>query len=291
MKSKHHFTSTKVKLMNIYVVSQAVEERMHTPRLLKAAGIPFTLVLDSHKQVQLARKMGYAFVASTETANLVVKRNAITKLAGSGWYIGMDDNVQYFTALPYSARNSLPYSARNSPNNIDTADGQNWRPIFNVECKPARYITLLEKLADEAQEQGAHYAGVATMENPFFRGKRYGLRRFVKSKIFCMNAAAGVRFKHRLCHDSYASAHAVALHGRVLVDNWMFYKAKWYEAGGLGTMQQRIDAGFEVQLEACIAEFPGLVGRAKGKNSALRFLLTSDAAVNRWRAAHGWLKE
>lgn len=268
--------------MKIYIVSQAVEERMHTPRLLKAAGVPFTLVLDSPTQAKAASKLGYGPLLVTGTKDLVEKRNTITKHVGRGWYIGMDDNVQEFTAAALKLRRKSEV--------IDTADGQNWRPQFNQPCEPKEYVELLEDLAEEAMLQRAHYAGVATMENPFFRGKRYGLRRFVKSKIFCMDAAAGVRFKHRMCHDSYASAHAVALHGRVLVDNWLFYRARWYERGGLGSREAREKAGLLQQLQECVDEFPGLVGLARGKNSALRFLRTSDNSVDRWRKEHGWLK-
>ena len=267
--------------MKIYIVSQAVEERMHTCRLLKAAGIPFTLVLDSAQQAATARKLGHTKLMVTDTTDLPSKRNLITEHHGRGWYIGMDDNIQAFTAI-------LPKFRKEQV--IDTADGQNWRPTFNAPCKPREYAAMLEQLACAAAAIDTAYAGVATMENPFFRGKRYGLRRFVKSKVFCMDARGGVLFRHRMCHDSYASAHCVALHGRVLVDNWLFYRARWYERGGLGTMQQRRAGGFEQQLQAIIAEFPGLVGRARGKNSALRFLLTSNTAVNRWRAQHGWLK-
>jgi hypothetical protein len=271
--------------MNIYIVSRAQEERLHTPKLLQAAGVPYTLVLDNGQQADAARRLGHRRVMVTDTGDLVAKRNAITAAVGRGWYCGMDDNIQGFAAVDGGLRRKHSVDGL-----VDTADGQNWRPFFNKNCSVKDYVKELQALAVRCDSFGACYGGVATMENPYFRGKRFGFRRFVKSKVFVMRAEAGIRFKHRLCHDSFASAQAVAFYGRVLVDNWLFYRARWYEQGGLGSRAAREAAGLLQQLQACCSTFPGLVGLARGKNSALRFLRTSDASVNRWRIEHGYLK-
>lgn len=266
--------------MHVWIVSTAKEERMHTPRMLKEEGIPFTLVVDTDEQRATCKKLGYKSVI-LEHAAIADKRNDITAAAG-GWYIGMDDNIKGFTMVTKSLRNE---------DFIDTSDSQArpWRRLFNKPCSATDYVDALHDLASKAHDCGAKYAGVATMDNPFFRMRRYGHRRFVKSKVFVMSPKGGVQFKHSMCHDSYASAHAVALHGTVLTDSRMFYDANWYEKGGLGDRAAREAKGLLVQLQECVDEFPGLVGIAKGKNSALRFLKTSDKSVQTWRAEHGWL--
>lgn len=268
--------------MDIYVISQADPARMHTPQLLDAAGVAFTLVVDNAAQAKAARAMGYSRIESTGTTDIVTKRNAITRMAAGQWYVGLDDNIQDFTMVPAKVRGIYL--------DLPVDDHTNWRPRFNVPCRPQAFIDSLHNLQRECVAHGAIYGGVSTTENPFFRGKHYGYRRFVKSKVFVMDSAwhAKLKFKHRLCHDSYASALAVALVGKVVVDNWMFYKAKWYEKGGLGSREARVSAGLPEQLNECVAEFPGLIGLARGKNSALRFLKTSDVSVERWRKEHGW---
>lgn len=269
-------------MLPIYIVSRAHPDRMHTAMRLKKRDIPFTLVVDDNEQVKQAARLGYRRALSTETTDLVSKRNAITDLVGRGWYIGMDDNIFDFNMV---AKEFRVYDR------VDTSNPEErpWRKLWNQPVLAEDYIMGLENLAKRAGEVGAEYAGVATMENPFFRMKRWGYRRFVKSKVFVMRHGSKIRFKHRLCHDSYASAHAVALHGRVLTDSFMFYTARWYEKGGLGTREEREKAGLLDQLQECIDEFPGLVGMARGHNSALKFLLRSDESVNRWRREHGWL--
>ncbi len=271
--------------MKIYVISQAVEDRMHTPRLLRGAGIPFTLVLDNQEQAKAAHKMGYytSSTMSTDTCKgVVAKRNAITAHAHEEFYIGLDDNIREFTKVAdrYMGKVKLETSDTTTP----------WRKYYNVTCEPAEYIKSLELLAEMCYGNGTAYAGVATMENPFFRGgKRYAFRRFVKTKAFVMDATPQLQFKHSMCHDSYMTALTIAKYGRVVVDQRLFYKSKWYEKGGLGSRAAREESGLLTQLNDIVVEFPGLVGLGKGKNTALRVLKTSDASVDNWRREHGYL--
>ena len=269
--------------MEIYVISQAVEERMHTPRLLRAAGIKFTLVLDDIEQARAACLMGYKHYFSTDGAKgIVAKRNAITAHA-HGWYIGMDDNIQEFQTVAKELINS-DLLLTSEPG------AKPWRSVFNKTASPKDYIDYLHVLTAVCHLRGTVYGGVATMENPFFRGgKRYAFRRFVKSKVFVMDAKPQLQFKHALCHDSYMTAQVIAKYGSVVVDQRLFYKAKWYERGGLGSRQAREQAGLLGQLDACVAEFPGLVGLGKGQNTALRVLRFTDASVDAWRKEHGYL--
>ena len=143
--------------------------------------------------------------------------------------------------------------------------------------------------AKEMKDMDAPYGGVATMENPFFRAKKWSFRRFVKTKVFVMDASAKLEFKHTMCHDSYMTALAIARYGHVCVNNYLFYRADWYQKGGLGDRKAREAAGLLDQLNDCCAEFPGLVALARGKNSALRVCKVTDSSVDKWRREHGYL--
>jgi hypothetical protein len=270
--------------MKIVIVSNGVPERLKTSQLLN--GIPHMVCFDTQKKADLCKgiigQKGRIIVCNTRT--LVGMRNfVIDKLIPRNkWFIGMDDNISAFTAVSKSFRGKprLPTT---------TDKSRNWRYVYNKLCNPKEYIDLIKEGAYEADLIGSPLFGVATMENPFFRLGRYSYRRFVKTKMFAMLNARDLNFKYEQCHDSYLSALAVAKYGTVLVDNFMHYKSKMYEAGGLGDLERRKERGLEDQLEEIINQFPGLVSRGVGPNTALRFMLRSDSSVDKWRKENGYL--
>jgi hypothetical protein len=258
-------------------------ERFHTAPLLKAAGVKFTLVVDNKDQEKTAHAAGYKRTMITpNVADLAAKRTAITQEHGKGFYISMDDNIQSFTAV-------LPkYMKQKDLDTSNTAFA--WRKVFNQPYDPADMVEALQALAENCQNVGTVYGGVATMENPFFRGgARWAYRRFVKAKIFVMNASPRLAFKYSMVEDSYMTAQVLAKYGCVVVDKRLFYRARWYEPGGHGTRQQREANGLMDHLQNICAEYPGLVGVGKGGNTALRVLRTSENGINKWRREHGYL--
>jgi len=273
----------------IYIVSRATE-RMSTPGILAASGVNHFVVVDDSVQAARVRKVSdFCHPLVCPCSDLVAKRNWITKYhkemhergqESGPWYIGMDDNIQAFTTVRSDYYDN---------DTVRADDGNNWRPVFNCETDPWIYINELNKMCKQMSEINAPYGGVATMENPFFRMKKYSYRRFVKTKVFIMDASANMMFKHSMCHDSYMTALAIARNGLVLVNNFLFYKARWYEKGGIGDRKAREAAGLLTQLQECCDEFPGLVAMARGKNSALRVCKVHDTSIDKWRKEHGWL--
>lgn len=289
--------------MHIYVLSRAHKERMHLPSVLIQGGVPFKLVVDTEEQASeayrilspimhehKAKQLGTVRTLVSHADNIVGARNFITryhlKNHGRQYYCGMDDNIRGFTMVMAKYRNisSLP-----TDQPTWAPKGKTWRQVFNKPCTPQQFVKELEGLCDKMVTESVRYGGVATMENPFFRGKRYSYRRFVKSKVFIMDPTAGLEWQHTMCHDSHMTALCVARYGRVLVDNYLFYRARWYERGGLGSRAARDAAGLTTQLQQCVQQFPGLVGLARGRNSALRILKVTDASVDRWRREHGYI--
>jgi len=285
--------------MQLYVLSRARAERMHLPFILNADNVPFTLVVDTKEQAQEAKRLlPKPDVLVTHAKDIVEARNFITRYHlrthGKKYYCGMDDNIRFFTMVmsrfrdaKYGGKNALPTHSNEYYPLV--AKNWSWRHVFNQQCTPKQYMRELGNLCDKMVTEGIRYGGVATMENPFFRGTRYSYHRFVKSKVFIMDPTAGLEWKHTMCHDSHMTALCIARYGKVLVNNFMFYKARWYERGGLGSREAREAAGLLDQLELCVKEFPGLVALASGKNSALRIMRVTDASINRWREEHLYL--
>lgn len=267
-------------MLPVYILSRANDERFHTPRLLLKAKVPFKLVVDTQEESNRARGWGCSDIIVSKCKNIVDVRNFISELNGTNWYIGLDDNIQDFSIL------SKTYFNEDS---IDPTDKSvNWRKEFRTTCSPQEFIHQLSDISILCEKQKTVLGGVSTTENPYFRANKYAHRRFVKTKAFVMKAGSGLVFKHTMCHDSYITAQAVAMYGRVVVNNFLFYTANWYESGGLGSRQKREEKGLLTQMNEIIKEFPGLVAVGKGENTALRILLTSDKSVNAWRKVNGY---
>lgn len=271
--------------MRIVIVSRGIIERMHTLRTLDKAGVDYDVVLHHRKEaneVQAAFPKARVHVSNTDT--LVDKRNWILKklIAKDEWFIGMDDNIQAFTMIHASFRvkDRLPVA-----DEVPGKPWKNWRDAYNIVV-PTK--VWLREFRATVHSSRFPLVGVATTENPYFRAKRFSNYRFVKTKAFAMQNV-GLRFKHEMCHDSYISAACVAAYGGVFVDSFLHHKSKMYEAGGLGNREEREAKGLIEQMDETVAQFDGLVQRAPGMNSALKFRLCTPTGVQRWREENGYV--
>jgi hypothetical protein len=268
-------------MIPIYIISKALEDRIHTPRLFLKAKIPFTLVVDTQDQEKEAHRLGCNNVVVSNCKGLNHTRNFVTELNGNNWFMELDDNITGFTMLSSKYWKS---------DHVDPTDKSvQWRKEFRTPCSPQLFVKYMNEISILCEQRKTVFGGVATTENPYFRANKYSYRRFVKTKACVIKGGSGILFKPPLSHDSYATAQVIALYGSVVVCNYLFYDAPWYEKGGLGSRKEREAKGLLTYLENTIQEFPGLVGKARGQNSALRILLTKDKSVNDWRRAHGYL--
>ena len=270
--------------MQIAVVSRGNVWRIHTLHMLEAAGIDYSVFVHDDEAFDSLANAGIAVekIVVTGTFTLVEKRNWILDewVKPGNWFIGMDDNIQHFTMVApgFIEKDRLDVTGP-SPKGFKT-----WRSAYNIAVSPPVWLKEFTTTVHDARNIGAPLVGVATMENPFFRPKRFSRVRFVKTKVFAMQNLPHLRFKHEMCHDSYLSAAVVAHHGRVLVDSFLHYKSKMYEQGGLGDRADRERKGLLEQMDDICREFPGLVQVGKGANTALRFKVNSEKGVERWRS-------
>lgn len=278
--------------MRIVVVSKADVERIHTLRLLDLHGIPHTIVVhDREAERRLCDAGCRGEIVRSGTETLVDKRNWILKklIKRDEWFVGMDDNIQKFTRVraPFLKR-----EANRTDEPVPKTRGaayDSWRQVYNAEVTPNSWLETMDRDIALADKSDIPLVGVATMENPYFRARRYSNYRFVKTKVYAMRNTGKLHFHGLMGHDSYLSALCVAEHGKVLVDQFLHYKVRMYERGGLGTSRAERDAnGLAESLEYTIAKFPGLVAHGRGENTALRFVLNREKSVERWRREHGF---
>lgn len=281
--------------MKAYMVSRGYVSRMHTRHWLGATGLDVTVVCDD--RIQAAEIRG---------AMPYVPRGRIIDLASRGvapgclnarnfilselvktreWYIGIDDNVEHLDIVSPILYGSPKLPVTDQP----PVWAKSWREIYRHAMASTDLPHHLAKLRDYCRLRETIYGGFASTENPMFRASKYGYRRFVKTKLY-------VLYKHKpdllfkggdYAHDSWMSAYAVANFGSVVVNNYIHPRYPWFEAGGLGKVTER-RAKLDVILDEIIAEFPGLVIKAKGANSALKFIRTTDTSVQRWQAQNNY---
>jgi len=274
----------------VIVISSMHPLRQHTIPLLERGKVYYTVVVHNREQAKEAEKRVHTYgeVVVSNAKSLVGQRNFVLKsiVEHDEWFICADDNIQEFTAVnePLIREERLPVDGP-PPKGFKT-----WREAYRGEISPRDWLSLLRADVKKAEKIGAPLVGVATMENPFFRAKKYSNYRFVKTKIFAMKNATWLNFKHEMCHDSFISAQAIARYGKVLVNSFLHHKSKMYEQGGLGNRAERDAKGLLVQLDEIVSEFPGLVQVGRGENTALRFCLTNENSVERWRREKGYIE-
>jgi hypothetical protein len=274
--------------MKIIIVSRGDQRRWHTLKLLHGE-IDATVVVHTEKLARSMRKEFPDFkIVASNTTKLVDKRNWILKklVKKNEWYIGMDDNIRAFTAVRKPWRD-MPTNETTKP--PPRREGyKTWREIYNHEVPFDLWLELFKDDMQCAELNDIPLVGVATMENPFMRVKRYSNYRFVKTKVYAMKNTGRLYFENDISHDSWLTALCIAVHGKVLVDSYLHHKVKMYEPGGLGTREEREAKGLLKFMKHTIDTFPGLVTYGHGKNTALRMCLTNENSVERWREEHGY---
>jgi len=283
--------------MKIFIVSKAHLPRMHTFPLLvpQALKMKHEVSVVTHYKEQAADIRSVLMehwsippalcrVYMTGSDYLVDSRNLIqNELTKPGqWYIGLDDNIQRF--------NMVEPELFASRERLQTDDGSNWRPRYRHKMSPVQIMSCFQMLMDRCEKTGTVFGGFASMENPFFRARKWSEVRFVKSKAYVMLNDGDLEWHGQRCgQDSHMSAAVVAKYGCVAVCNWIHPVHKMYEEGGIGSSEER-RKNLDPMLDSIIEEFPGLVQRGRGKNTALRFNRTSKRAVLRWRCEQGMVE-
>lgn len=276
--------------MKIYVVSAGHVDRLHTFKLFERLGITdYEVVTDTRAMANAVTSAANPKrVHVTGARGVLSARQYInSKLARENeWFLGVDDNIRVLNVVHarYYAQPSIAQA------NAPAAPFKSWRQVYRTAITTAWQVEcLVDELVQRCEKRGTIYGGFASMENPFFRQKKWSYFRFVKTKFFVMRNRNITWAGGNIAHDSYMSAHIVAAYGSVVVNNFMHPAYKMYEAGGLGTRAER--TGLDDELRRICTKYPGLVDIGRGANTALRFIRHSETSVHRWRVEHGYESE
>lgn len=198
------------------------------------------------------------------------------------WVCFSDDNVRWVEGLPaphyYLHEIDLPHKCSSE-----------WRQAYRTRVTPERFEAIFHEMVGYATILGVHLCGFGTNDNYYFRRRKWSLHKYVIGKLmFVQNV--GIPYDHTISmEDMRMTAEHLLRFGKVLVNNYVRPEAGHYEAGGMGTYDERIPQ----RREDCIklmGMFPGLFryrkpGRVKGavEDADLAFRLHSAAQLAKWR--------
>jgi|GEM_PF-3976526 len=195
------------------------------------------------------------------------------------WFMMMDDNIEYFTAVDDEF-----YNFKGLPVKFD----KDLKKVYENKISIARLHHLVSNDIRFCENNNIKYGGFAVMDNFFYREKKYRYVGYVISKAAFYKKDKLLNFNENILamDDYYYTAENLKYFGRVLINNFIFPVAKHYQKGGIGTYEERIPK----KRKDCIyliEHYPGLFRYKKKSNcdalSELQINFTDLKQVEKWR--------
>lgn len=243
-------------MIPIYIPSYNRASTIKTTKYLDRTNVPYKVLLHSDD----CRK-NYLDAGIVKNENIIVthapfgitnQRNwMVDNLAKQGeWYISLDDNIRGFKRVVdkyYETNKKLDVTRKD----ITQQD-------FNHEIEADELIELMEKDIRLCDELNIEYLGFATVDNFFFNSKKYKTVGYVISKAVAIKYA-GLRYDINLeaMEDFGYCAEQLKKNNAVLINSWIKPIAGHYEAGGIGTYEQRVPRKI-VDCEYLMRKYPNL---------------------------------
>lgn len=277
--------------LTCYIPSRGTA-RLRSHVLARALGYRVRVVVDTEHQACLARSMQVhhdEIVVMDEPCpgppcGAAAKRDWICrKLWPAGeWGVWMDDNVERLSGLArYLTKDRL-----------DLDDGFNWRQAFNETLGKLQVQEYVEETIARCEAGGTIMGGFATEQNFYFRGRKWQDHGYCRTQ-FVVYKNDGSPWVPSDCpnmmfEDMAKTVDVVARYGRVCVNRHLKAEKPLFEPGGIGSLDDRIP----YLVENCrwlMAKYPGLLSLSKGRDYHVTFAKRSQATVDQWRRANGYL--
>lgn len=275
--------------MKAYIVTIGTAARMHTSKWIADAGIEYAYVTHTKAMADKVQAVDPdADIIVTGRKGLLSSRNYILeKLVPRGeWFIGLDDNVQYLTRV----NSVFLHLIRLEQDEPPPDPWRNWREVYNTRLNIKRYAGAFEELRKHCVQRATPYGALACQPNPFWRKQRWSYMRYAKSKAFVMQNVRDLCWGGGdISHDCWMTMFCKANYGGVVVDNWTYPWQVNNEPGGIGAYDER-KAQVDADNQVIAREWAGLCHYDAGHANTLRFDVHTEAALNKWRRAHGYLK-
>jgi hypothetical protein len=213
-------------------------------------------------------------IASDAESGIANARNWILEnlIEEGEWFVFSDDNQKYFTAVD-EENYKLPFC-------LD-------QTAFENRIDEDRFWKIIEDTIKEAERVGAKYCGFATVDDAYFRRRKFRYMGYCMTEISAVQKNS-LRFNplFSVIDDYEYTASNLLRFGRVVINNYMMPKTKHYEKGGIGTYEERLPH----KIKACrllMLKYPGLF-RYKIKSGChpkaeIQVRFNSVKQVDKWR--------
>lgn len=242
--------------MKIIIPSYNRALTIKSHKLLENSNFDWKVVVHSAEQFNEYMKIisKERLICSGVEPNISKQRNWIrNNLVKDGeWFCMMDDNIEKFNMFPnpYYMMKTLN---RTHPEfkSLRTILENNYIDAFKLE-------ECFQESIFKAEEINAAFIGFATIENYFFRNKKWKTISMICSKC-CLIKNDELRYDENvLTMDDYEySIKSMIKYGKVLVNSYIFPNAHHNQSGGLGKLSERA----EKKVKDCFYitnKYPGL---------------------------------
>lgn len=281
-------------LVKCYIPSLNRQNKISTHLLLPPELFDWKIVvhdpLQLHQYKQNPTIPPERLVCSYAPRNISAQRNWIKEnlFGNDAWAAYMDDNIEAFTAVKedvYHEENLEKlypeYFKRNNPG---------FRKEFYAQSiSPARLLSIYKELIAKCEKINTGFAAFSANENYFFsRNKKWKYIQLICSKA-CLVKNDELRWDEniRTIDDYDYSCQVMFKYGKVLVNAYVWPKAKHNQVGGLGIMSERSDK----RIEDCaymMDKWPDLLKYKERKNSVpggeIQLRGFGEKFYNKWRA-------
>lgn len=268
--------------MKIIIPSYNRATTIKTPRYLESGGCnDYRVVVHTDEQAREYEKEGVKnLVVSGVPRGITNQRNWITRnlVEPNEWYVSLDDNITGFRGVAPEHYASPELAVKSS--RFD-------RAIFDYQIPWGELFERWRLDIAHADAHGIAYVGFATVPNYYFLGKKYRHVGYVISKAVLIRRM-GIWYDTKLeaMEDFGFCAENLVRFGKVLINNFIIPEAGHYEAGGIGTYEERLPRKIQ-DCEYLMQKYPGLF-RYKVKagchpRAELQIRFTSSEQVEKWR--------
>jgi hypothetical protein len=272
--------------MKIYIPSKGRATTITTHTLFK--NYDYTVVVANEEEyTAYSNTIGIEHLVNAHIPYGVayVRQWILDQVPQGEWFLMLDDNVSSFTALP-----EPEYTREELDPHIMSKETQDtFKKLFETEITTEQFLEICSQMIEKANIIGAHLCGFATVDNWYFRNKKWREVGYVITKMALVK-------KSHLTYDTaftamddyYFTAENLLHFGKVLINNYVYRNATHYQDGGIGPYKEREPRKI-ADAELLMQRYPGLF-RYKNKvgchpKAEVQIRFTSLKQVAKWRAA------